>query len=101
MKYDDFITELKNMLTSKQTFQTIEQGKEFEAVYSVPNVIIFPGTSKQEWPTNINDFHKIWKIAKSLPKHERYHPGHYQKETRSASYILFFIKYILKDEEME
>ncbi len=102
MHYDDFMAELKSILTSKQTFQTIEQDKEFDAVYSGPVVTITPSSSKKDWsPINLNEFYHIWKIARNLPKNERFHPSHYQKDTRSASYILFFFKHILKDEDME
>jgi len=101
MKYDDFREELKSFLVTKQTIQTSKQGKEFDAVYSVPEVIITPFSSGKERPININDFWKIWKLARDLPKHEQLRPGNYQTDTVNASYILTLIDLILKGQEIE
>jgi len=101
MKYDDFREELKSFLATKQTIQTSKQEKEFDAVYSVPEVIITPASSGKQRPININDFYKIWNIAKTLPKHEQLHPKNYQTDTMNASYILTLIELILKGQEIE
>ena len=101
MKYDDFRIKLKSFLSTQQTIQTPKQSKEFDAVYSAPEVIITPLSSGKERIININEFWKIWRLAKDLPKHERLHPIHYQTDTMNASYILTLIGLILKDQEME
>ena len=101
MKYDDFKEELKSFLATKQTLQTSTQDKEFDAVYSAPEVVITPISSGIERPIHINDFYKIWKIAKTLPKHEQLHTKNYQTDTMNASYILTLIELILKGQEIE
>ena len=101
MKYDDFRTELKSFLLSKKIIQTLKQDKEFEAFYKAPEVIVIPTSTGRERPININEFHKIWQIAKNLPKHEQFNPVNYLKDTVNASYILTLFKLILKEEEIE
>jgi len=100
MNYDEFRNQLKNLISTKQTFQTLKQDKDFDAVFSFPEVIITPTTGKER-PININEFWEIWNIAKTLPKHERFHPVHYQMDTLNSSYILALFNHVLKDQGME
>jgi len=100
MNYDEFRTELELLLNNKQSFKTLEQDKEFDAIYTVPKVLITPTTGKER-PINISEFWKIWNIAKTLPKHERFHPKHYTLDTMNSSYILALFKHVLKDQDME
>lgn len=101
MKYDDFRSELKFFLSSQKMIQTLKQGKEFEAIYKYPEVIVIPSLTRRERPININEFHKIWQMAKNLPKHEQFNPVNYTKDTVNASYILTLFKLILKEEKIE
>jgi len=101
MYYDDFISELKAMLQTKQTFHTLKQDKEFDAVYYQGDIIITPLSTGEERPFPMNEFFKIWELAGDLPKQERYNPGNYQQDTYNSSYILTLIQHILKNDEIE
>lgn len=101
MYYDDFVNELKKMITTKQTFQTLKQDKEFDAVYSQGDIIITPLSTGEERLIQLNEFFKIWNLVGGLSKQERYNPSNYQQDTYNSSYILTLIHHILKDDEIE
>jgi len=101
MLYDDFVGELKKTITTKQTFQTLKQDKEFDAVYFQGDIIITPLSTGEERPVPLNEFFKIWKLVGDMSKQERYNPGNYQQDTYNSSYILTLIQHILKDDEIE
>jgi len=101
MYYDDFVSELKKMVATKQTFQTLKQDKGFDAVYSQGDIIITPRSTGEERPIHFREFFKIWNLVGDMSKQERYNPVNYQQDTYNSSYILTLIHHILKDDEIE
>lgn len=101
MKFEEFWSQLTNEISTSNTFYTLKQEKEFDAVYSQGKVMITPQSSKFIRTFSKDEFFKIWNKACKMLKNEQFKRGNFNDITYHGSYILALMKHILKDKEIE
>jgi len=75
---------------------------EFEVAYdsSYDELLVIPSSTKMPRHITKTDFRKVWEKFVKVEGNP-YRPGHYQRETRNASYILALVKDILEEKTKE
>jgi len=101
MYFDDFISKLKVMLQTKQTFHTLKRDIEFDAVFGLDGVTITSPTITVPRVIPMRDFYNVWMKANEIPKEKRYNTSNYDKITLNSSYVVKLIELILKENEIE
>jgi len=89
-------SQIRDRYSSEVELKTISTRREFKVVYdgSHDEVIVMPLSTKMPRYITRRDFQRVWeKFAKV--EMDPYRPGHYQRETQNASYILALIKDVL------
>ncbi len=96
MKFEDFWNQLSGILLEKHNFETIDQGKKFEANNSIKAVVVTPESSGVKRTVKYEEFVTVWRLARSLPKDQFLKPSSYTNDTQNSSYIVTLLKTVLE-----
>jgi len=91
-------SQTRDRYSNEVELKTISTQREFKVIYdgSYDEVVVTPLLTKMPRHITKTDFRRVWEKFVKVEVNP-YRPGHYQRETRNASYILALIKDILEE----
>ena len=95
MKFDEFWTELDELLSSTSNFVTIHDKVPFEAKKAIDAIRIDSDTITVPRVIKKEEFVKVYRSSLDVLESERFHPGNYAKITQNASYIVTLFDHIM------
>ncbi|EIJ64994.1 hypothetical protein BD31_I0780 [Candidatus Nitrosopumilus salaria BD31] len=96
LKFEDFWNQLSKLLLEKHDFETIDQNKKFDARNAIQAVVVTPESTRNKRVIKYDEFIKIWRLARKLPKDQFLKPSSYTNDTQNSSYIVTLLKIILE-----
>ena len=98
IKFEDFWELLREQLRKKHDFETLDQGKKFDARNTIHDVAVTPESSGGKRTVKYEEFVKVWRLARKLPKDQFLKPSNYTNDTQNSSYIVTLMKIILESD---
>ncbi len=96
MKFEDFWNQLSKLLLERHDFETMDQGKKFDARNAIQAVAITPESSGEKRVIKYEEFVTVWRLARNIAEDQFLKPSNYTNDTRNSSYIVTFMKIILE-----
>jgi hypothetical protein len=95
MKFDEFWTNLGELLSSKSGFVTIHDKVPFEAKKVNEVIRINSDTITSPRFIQKEEFVRVYRSSLDILESEKFHPGNYSKITLNASYIVTLFDHIM------
>jgi hypothetical protein len=99
LKFESFWKQLSKLLLEKHDFETIDQNRKFEAKNAIQAIVVTPESTGNKRVIKYDEFVKIWRLAKKLPKEQFLKPSSYTNDTQNSSYIVTLMKTVLESDK--
>jgi len=102
LDFEAFWARIRELLSGEVEVETLSARQVFRAVYDpeYDEVVAIPASTKVPRHISQSDFLRVWEKFRKVDR-DPYRAGHYQRETRNASYILALMRLILGKGEDE
>jgi len=102
LNFDAFWARIRELFVEGVEVETLSMKQVFRAVYDprYDEVVAIPASTKVPRHISRSDFLRVWEKFQKVDG-DPYRPGHYQHETRNASYILALMRVALSKVEGE